>query len=143
MADGPAPSANRDLAEQSSTLQAALERATEERDVWAQELFEANRFAAQLTIERQRLVDELATVRERERSAAREEADKVIDAARRERDQARLERDQALVERDQARADDQDATARLQRVTSSTAWRLTGPFRLLFMVLLGRARSRE
>ena len=136
MADRPAPD---------SETEAALKKAVAERDVWAQELFETQRFAAQLAIERQHLRDSVDTMRARERDAAQADIAPLLDAARRERDaataecdRARDERDVAAVERDRARADAHDAAAMLERVTSSTAWRLTGPARRLLQKLLRR-----
>lgn len=121
-------------------LEAALQRAVAERDAWAQELFESNRFAGELVVARQSLEDELATVRKRERAEARAEAAPVIVAARRERDCAWQDRDRALRERDRAREAHREAAATLRRVTTSTFWRLTTPFRHALIVLLGRPR---
>lgn len=111
----------------------------------AQELFEVKRFAAQLAIERQHLSDSVDSLRVRERDAAHAELTPHFEAARRERDHARAERDAALAERDaawaerdRARAEAHDAKAMLDRVTSSTAWRVTGPARRLLQALLGR-----
>ena len=111
----------------------------------AQELFEVKRFAAQLAIERQHLSDSVGALRVRERDAAHAELTPHLEAARRERDAARAERDAALAERDaawaerdRARADAHDAAAMLDRVTSSTAWRVTGPARRLMQALLRR-----
>lgn len=129
MADRPAPVSNAD---------AALDQAIAERDAEAQELFETKRFATQLAIERQHLRDSVDTLRVRERDAAHAEFGPLLDAARRERDAAMLERDAAIVERDRARAVAHDATAMLDRVTSSTAWRMTGPARRLLETLRRR-----
>ena len=139
MAESPAPSpASTDLA-------AALAEALAERDRWAQELFEASRFAAQFSVERQALADHLDRVRAGERRIAQDEAARQVDAARQERDRACAQRDRAITERDnarrerdRARSDQQAAAAMLDRVTSSTAWRLTGPMRRVAMLLLGR-----
>jgi hypothetical protein len=100
-------------------------------------LFESNRFAAQLAVARQELADELATVEARVRA----EAARDVDAARRERDTAFEARDEAVRVQDQARAAQHAAEARLARVTSSTAWRLTAPLRHGMMLLLGRERG--
>ena len=114
-------------------------------DALVQELFECKRFAAQLAIERQHLSDAVDTMRSRERAAADAEIAPLLDAARRERDAAAAERDRAhadrdlaISERDRARADGHDAAAMLERVTSSTAWRITGPARRLLQALLRR-----
>ena len=118
----------------------------------AQSLFECRRFAAQLAIERQHLSDALDGVREVERRAAQREVALAVEAMAQERDQAVVERDRAVVEReiavaerdraiserDRARAEAHDATARLMHVTSSTAWRVTGPVRRVLQALLGR-----
>ena len=124
-------------------LEAALDRAVAERDAWAQELFETNRFAAQLVVERQTLRDALDAATQRERvlaqqEAAQQEAARQTEAAHRERDQARQERDAALTARDRAEAEAHAAAALLQRVTSSTAWRATGPLRRVLAALRGR-----
>jgi hypothetical protein len=116
-----------------------------QRDALVQELFESKRFAVQLAIERQHLSDAVDTMRSRERAAADAEIAPLLDAARRERDaaaaardRAYAERDAALAARDQARAEAHDAIAMLERVTSSTAWRVTGPARRLLQGLLRR-----
>jgi hypothetical protein len=153
MNDGPAQSAQderplrnaegrTDSAEaRCAALEAALKRAVIERDAWAQELFESNRFAGELVVARQALADELAAVRTRERAEARAEAAPLIVAARRECERAWQERDRALRERDRAREAHREAAAMLHRVTTSTLWRLTNPIRHGLMVLLGRPRG--
>ena len=125
--------------------EAALASALAERDAWAQECFESKRFAAELAIERQHLRDSVDTMRAQERDAAQAAIAPLLDAARRERDAALAERDRAhaerdavIAERDQARAAAHDAAAMLDRVTSSTAWRITGPARRLLQAVLGR-----
>ncbi len=122
-------------------LEAALDRAVAERDAWAQELFESNRFAAELVSERQMLADDLATVTERELARANEEVLPELEAARHERDRAVRERDHARHERGRALDRAQAAEAMLDRVTHSTSWRLTAPVRALLMALLGRPRG--
>lgn len=117
-----------------------------------QSLFEAKRFAVQLAIERQHLSDAVDTMRDDAMAAARDEVAPLVDAARAERDAAQaerdaahaernaafIERDAALADRDRARDAARDAAAMLDRVTSSTAWRLTGPVRRLLQTVLGR-----
>lgn len=107
-------------------------------DALAQELFETKRFAVQLAIERQHLSDSVDTMRSREREAAQAAIAPLLDAARRERDTATAERDAAIAGRDRARADAHVAAVMLERVTSSTAWRMTGPARRLLQALLRR-----
>lgn len=124
-----------------AALEAALARAIAERDAWAQELFESDRFAAELVIARQKLKDELDNARKRERAEARAEAAPLIVAARHERHRAWHERERALCERDRAREAHREAAAMLHRVTTSTLWRLTSPVRHGLMVLLGRPRG--
>ena len=118
----------------------------------AQALFECRRFAAQLAIERQHLSDALDGVRQAERQAAQRDVAPVVEAMAVERDRAVAERetaiteremvvaerDRAIEERDRARAAAHDASARLEHVTSSTAWRVTGPVRRVLQRLLGR-----
>lgn len=116
----------------------ALDKAVAARDACAQELFESKRFAVQLAIERQHLRDSVDSMRVREREAVQAEIAPQLEAVRRELDSALAERDAAIAERDRARADAHDAAAMLDRVTSSTAWRLTGPVRRLLQTLLGR-----
>ncbi len=115
-------------------LEAALDRAVAERDAWAQELFESNRFAAELVVARQNLVDELAVVTA---GAAQ------VEAACRERNEAAwLERDQARMERDAALERMWAAEGMLDHVVTSTAWRITGPLRHGLATMLGRPRGR-
>ncbi len=121
MADGPDP--NPDPLHDLAALRA-------ERDAWAQELFESNRYAAELAIARHALADALATAESRARAQAEADALRAIEAARKDRDAALTERDRAL-----------EAEARLQRITSSTTWRMTAPLRALVAALLGRPRS--
>ncbi len=134
-----------DIASHDDTAADALERAIAERDGWAQDCFESRRFAAQLAIERQHLRDTMDSLRAREREAARAELAPLLEAAASERDVARAEcdrmraeRDAAIGDRDRARAEAHDAIAMLRRVTSSTAWRITGPARRTLHALLGR-----
>lgn len=114
------------------------------RDALAQELYETKRFADQLAIDRQNLSDAVDTMREREREEAQTAVAPLLEAARRERERAlaardamAAERDAAVADRDRARAAAHDAAAMLDRVTSSTAWRVTGPARRLFQALRG------
>lgn len=126
-----------------------LETLTAERDAWAQAAFESQRFAAQIAIERQHLSDAIDGIklqaREAARSAAASESEAVLAALRGERDQAlaerdaiAAERDRAIAQRDRARADAHDSGAMLERVTSSRAWRLTGPARRMMQAVLRR-----
>jgi hypothetical protein len=120
-----------------------------ERDAWVQRAFEAERFATQTAIERQHLADAIDGIRLHARETARRDAASESEAAfaaiRDERDRARgerdamtAERDRAIAERDQARIEARDTGAMLDRVTSSTAWRLTGPARRVLQAVLRR-----
>lgn len=118
----------------------------------AQALFESRRFAVQLGIERQHLRDSIDALRGEADSAARRDLAAEIEGVLRERDHARserddvladrsgilAERDRALAQRDAVTAERDMARAMLDRVTSSTAWRLTGPARRILQTLLGR-----
>lgn len=126
-----------------------LATVTAERDAWAQRAFEAERFATQTAIERQHLADAIDSIRLQARETARREAAAESEAAfaalRGERDRARAdcsgmieERDRALAERDRARIEARDTGAMLERVMSSTAWRLTGPARRVLQAVLRR-----
>lgn len=131
MDDAPVPTMTPDAAAQ-------LRAARAERDAWAQELFESNRFLAQLLVARQSLADALATLEARVQDTAGRE----IAAARQERDRALAECRAALAERDAARAGQLDAETRLAQVTGSTSWRVTAPLRHALMALLGRPGDR-
>ncbi len=103
-----------------------------EREAWAQELFESNRFAAEWVVARQNLEDELAVV-----TARATQADSAC-----ERNEAWLERDQARRERDAALERMWAADAMLDHVVTRIAWRITGPLRHGLAPMLGRPRGR-
>ena len=124
-----------------------------EREAWRQAAFEAQRFAAQTAIERQHLADEVDGIRARAletalgtaRLQAASESAAAFEAIRAERDAARAERaalaaerDRVIGERDRARIEARDTAAMLARVTSSTAWRITGPARRVLQAVLRR-----
>lgn len=126
-----------------------LETVTAERDAWRQAAFEAQRFAAQTAIERQHLSDAIEGIKlqalETARQQAASESEAAFAAIRGERDAARAERDAlvaerdgVIAERDRARIDARDTGAMLERVTSSTAWRLTGPARRVVQAVMRR-----
>lgn len=113
-------------------LKNELARVAAERDGWAQELFETNRYAADLTQVRQRLLEEQA------RSHAREER-RVLEAAAFCEREAKLQDHEARLlqevaglkrERDQARIAEADRERWLQAVRESLSWRLTRPMRV-------------
>ena len=142
MADRPAP----DLQPEGEALPAA------ELQAMAQALFESRRFAVQLGIERQHLRDPIDALRGEAEMAARRDLALEIEAVLRDRDHAQSERDgmlaernamlaardRALAERDAVTVERDQARAMLDRVTSSTAWRMTGPARRVLQTLLGR-----
>ena len=120
-----------------------------ERDAWRQAAFEAQRFAAQTAIERQHLSDAIHGIRVQSIEAARQvaatESAAAFAAIRAERDQAwadrdavAAERDRVIAERDRARIEAHATAAMLDRVTSSTAWRMTGPARRVLQAVLRR-----
>lgn len=120
-----------------------------ERDAWRQAAFEAQRFAAQTAIERQHLSDAIDGIRLQSLEAARRMAatesaaafaaiQAERDRAWAERDAVAAERDKVIAERDRARIEAHATGAMLERVTSSTAWRITGPARRVLQVVLRR-----
>lgn len=120
-----------------------------ERDAWRQVAFEAQRFAAQTAIERQHLSDAINGIRLQSLEAARRmaatESAAALAAIQAERDRAwaerdavATERDKVIAERDRARIEAHATGAMLERVTSSTAWRMTGPARRVLHVVLRR-----
>jgi chromosome segregation ATPase len=98
-------------------LRHRLEDALAERDAYAQELFETNRYAGELTAQRQALIDREKAALDREKAAL-------------DREKAALDRVQAALDRVQA-ADDrvQAADDRIAAIHASTSWRLTKPIR--------------
>ena len=110
-----------------------------------QELFESRRYAVQLGIERQHLRDRIDGLRDEALGVVRREMGEAIEAAVQKRDRALAERDGlvgardlAMAERDRAMGERDAARAMLERVMSSTAWRVTGPVRRVLQTLLGR-----
>ncbi len=120
-----------------------------EREAWRQAAFEAQRFAARTAIERQHLSDAIDGIRlqalETARLQAASESAAAFEAIRAERDAAlarcdalATELDRVIGERDRARIEARDTGAMLERVTSSTAWRMTGPARRVMRAVLRR-----
>jgi ATPase subunit of ABC transporter with duplicated ATPase domains len=105
-------------------LRHRLEDALAERDAYAQELFETNRYAGELTAQRQALIDREKAALDREKAALDREK------AALDREKAALDRVQAALDRVQA-ADDrvQAADDRIAAIHASTSWRLTKPIR--------------
>ena len=86
-------------------MRRSLRNALAERDAYAQDLFEANRCVADLSAQRQALIDRENTATDRERVA--------------------LERERAALEREKAAQD------RIAAIHASTSWLLTKPIRFI------------
>jgi FkbM family methyltransferase len=114
-----------------------LARAAMERDEWAQELFESNRYAADLTRVRQDLLDENARLRQElqdEKSSSLEEQAHRVQ-------ELEDERTRLIEELDGAREEAADKERWLKAMRASSSWRLTGPVRALGH-LFGRGSER-
>lgn len=130
-----------DAESQVVALSVEVARVAAERDGWAQELFETNRHAAELTQARQKVSEELARLQ-------RHEAWRVLEAAAARDQEAKLRDHEARllqevaglkVERDEARAAADGSESWLRAVQVSTSWRLTRPMRVLGRLLRARA----
>jgi chromosome segregation ATPase len=102
-------------------LRIGFDQVVAERDAWAQELFETNRHAAALTVERQVLLQRVAGLAASAELLA----------------QARDENQELLA---QARVENQGLRKRLDDVYASTSWKFARPIRVVRWLLLGRRR---
>ena len=121
----------------SSTLKDKLGRTELERDEWAQELFETNRYAAELTKTRQHLLDEIANVRA-------SEASRIADAlAPHHRLQEDMQQQVITLnrERDKFAKEAAYSASWLKSVQLSSSWRITRPIRVILRGL-GRKGGR-
>lgn len=127
-------------------LREELSRSMLERNAWAQELFETNRYAADLTVTRQRLLEELAHLRVHEawrvtQVAAFENQERDLMRARQLEEQLLQELIPLRNEREKILADAAYNRLWLTAVERSSSWRLTRPMRATLRLLGRRGRS--